>query len=167
MIPSFAIRKYQHGDREQCRKLWKELTIWHREIYQDPTIGGPHPEDYFDKHLAKVGPDRLWVAVHGSKVVGFVGLIIEGDEAEIEPLIVKKAYRNKGIGKQMTRTVVSEARNLGVRFLSAKPVARNTQAIEFLHKRGFQNLGHIELFIDLSESEWKPGPQLFGCQFNY
>ena len=105
------IREYQIGDKEQCRSLWKELTEWHREIYQDPTIGGEHPEDEFDKHLAKVGPDRLWVAAHDSQVVGFVGLIVNGEEAEIEPLIVSKAHRHKGVGKQLTRRVVSESRN--------------------------------------------------------
>jgi len=57
-------------DKEQCRALWKELTERHREIYDDPSIGGEHPEDYFDKHLGKVGADNLWVAVRGSRVVG-------------------------------------------------------------------------------------------------
>jgi ribosomal protein S18 acetylase RimI-like enzyme len=167
MTLSFVIRKYQPGDREQCRSLWKELTEWHREIYQDPNIGGSHPEDYFDKHLAKVGPDRLWVAVHDSQVVGLVGLIVGDEETEIEPLVVSKAYRHKGIGKQLTRTVVSEARNLGVRFLDVKPVARNIQAIKFLYEQGFKNLGHIELFLDFSEYSWKPGPQLFDCKFDF
>ncbi len=167
MALSFRIRKYQPVDREQCRSLWKELTEWHREIYRDPTIGGAHPEDHFDKHLAKVGLDRLWVAVYDSQVVGLVGLNVEGEEAEIEPLIVSEAYRRKGIGKQLTITVVSEARNLGVRFLSAKPVARNVQVMKFLYKQGFRNLGHIELFLDFSEYEWKSGPELFECKFNF
>ena len=95
MGQSFVIREYQDDDREQCRTLWRELTEWHREIYQDPTIGGEHPEDYFDKHLAKVGADQLWVAVRDSKVAGLVGLILEGEEAEIEPLIVSKICRRR------------------------------------------------------------------------
>ncbi|HUV98042.1 MAG TPA: GNAT family N-acetyltransferase, partial [Candidatus Paceibacterota bacterium] len=70
--------------------LWKELTEWHRHICQDPSIGGAHPEEYFDKHLAKAGPERLWVAVQDSKVVGLVGLIVNGKEAEIEPVIVSE-----------------------------------------------------------------------------
>lgn len=167
MALSFMIRKYEPGDRERSRALWRELTEWHREIYQDPTIGGPHPEDYFDKHLAEVGPDRLWVAVQDSQVVGLVGLIVKDEEAEIEPLIVSKAYHHKGIGKKLIKTVVSEARNMKVRFLNVKPVARNIQAINFLYQQGFKNLGHIELFLDFSDYTWKPGPQLFGCKFNF
>jgi len=167
MALSFMIRKYQREDKEHCRALWRELTEWHREIYQDPTIGGEHPENYFDKHLAEVGPGRLWVAVHDSRVVGLVGLIVKGNEAEIEPLIVSKAYRRKGIGKQLIETVVSEACNKGVRFLNIGPVARNIKAIKFLYKQGFRNLGYIKLFMDLSKPAWKAGPEIFGCKFDF
>ncbi len=167
MALSFMTRKYQPADREQCRALWRELTEWHREIYEDPTIGGAHPEDYFDKHLAKVGPNRLWVAVYDSRVVGLVGLIVKGNESEIEPLIVSKDYRRKGIGKQLIETVVSEARNEGIRLLNIGPVARNVKAIKFLYKHGFRNLGYIQLFMDLSNHTWKPGPEIFGCKFDF
>jgi len=167
MSKSLIIQNYHESDREQCRSLWRELTEWHREIYQDLTIGGEHPEDYFDKHLAKVGPDKLWVAIQASKVVGLVGLIVEGNVAEIEPLIISKTDRGKGIGRQLIETVVSEARKMGIRILSIKPVARNIKTIKFLYKHGFQNLGHIELFMSFSDYAWKSGPEIFGCKFNF
>ncbi|NIP66520.1 GNAT family N-acetyltransferase, partial [Candidatus Bathyarchaeota archaeon] len=147
MTEPFTIRRYQPSDRESCRSLWRALTEWHRRIYRDPFIGGEHPEDYFDEHLAKVRPDRLWVAVHDSRVVGLVGLILNGEEAEIEPLIVSEAYRHQGIGKKLIGAVVSEAENLEIRFLNVKPVARNVQAIKFLHGQDFKTLGHMELFM--------------------
>lgn len=164
---SLVIRNYREDDREQCRSLWRELTEWHREIYEDQTIGGEHPENYFDKHLAKVGSERLWVAVVGSKVVGLVGLIVEGNEAEIEPLIVCKAYRGKGAGKRLIETVIPEARKIGVRLLNVRPVARNIETIKFLHKQGFKNLGFVELFMDFSGYAWKQGPEIFGCKFDF
>ena len=167
MALSFIIRKYQDDDREQCRDLWRELTEWHRKIYQDPTIGGQHPEDCFDKHLATVGPDQTWVVVRDSEVIGLVGLVFKGEEAEIEPLIVSKGYRRKGIGTKLIETVVSEARKKGVKFLDIKPVARNENTIKFLYKQGFQNLGHIDLFVDFSNRSWKSGLEIFGGKFNY
>jgi len=167
MTPSLTIRKYQPRDREQCRGLWGELTEWHREIYEDSRIGGEHPEDYFDKHLSKVGPDNLWVAVEDSLIVGLVGLMVVDEETEIEPLIVSKAHRRKGIGKQLIERVIDEARSRGVRLLNIKPVARNAQTIRFLHRQGFKNLGCVELFIDLTGHTWKPGPKIFDCDFNY
>jgi len=167
MTLSFTIRKYQEQDKEQCRGLWRELTEWHREIYQDPNIGGEHPEHYFDKHLAAVGPDQLWVAVYDSKIVGLVGLMLKGEETEIEPLIVSKPYRRKGIGTKLIETVVSEARKKGAEYLNIGPVARNVKTIKFLYKIGFKNLGYITLFIDFSKRPWKSGPEIFGCKFNY
>lgn len=167
MSKYYAVRKYRKSDRARCRSLWRELAEWHREIYQDQTIGGEHPENYFDKHLSKVGPNRLWVAVHNSLTVGLVGLIVEENEAEIEPLIVSKDYRGKGVGKQLIATVISEARKIGIRILSIKPVARNAETVKFLYKQGFKNLGHVELFMDFSNYSWKPGPEIFGCEFNF
>ena len=167
MASTLVLRKYQTDDRETCRALWRELTEWHREIYQDPRIGGEHPEDYFDSHLNKVGPDQLWVAVYGSKVVGLVGLIVEEGEAEIEPLIVSKNCRGQGVGTKLVEAVVSEAQRRKVRFLDVKPVARNMKTIRFLHKLGFRNLGHIDMFMDFSDSLWKSGIKIHECEFNF
>jgi GNAT superfamily N-acetyltransferase len=167
MATSVVIRSYQESDRAGCRSLWRELTEWHREIYQDPKIGGEHPEEYFDKHLAKVGPEQLWVAVRGSECVGLIGLILEGNEAEIEPLIVSKAHRGKGVGRRLIETAISEAKKRGARLLNIKPVARNAETIRFLHRRGFKNLGYIELFMDLSGHSWKKGPRMFDCEFEF
>lgn len=125
----------------------EELTEWHREIYQDKTIGGEHPEDRFDKHLATVGPNQIWVAVRGSQVLGLVGLILRGDEAEIEPIIVSKAHRGVGIGSQLFETAIAEARRRAVRLLTVRPVARNIETIQFLHKHGFKN-------VDSSSYSW-------------
>lgn len=167
----FTVRKYAHQDREQCRGLWRELTEWHREIYDDPKIGGEQPEDYFDKHVSRVGADNLWVAIDGPNVVGLVGLMVLDDETEIEPLIVSRRHRGKGIGKRLTNRAIDEARNRDLKLLNIKPVARNAKTIRFLYKQGFTNLGYIELFIDLTDASgrytWKPGPTIFGCDFNY
>jgi ribosomal protein S18 acetylase RimI-like enzyme len=162
-----TIRNYVEADREQCRGLWRELAEWHGEIYQDPTIGGEHPEHSFDKHLLKVGADRLWVAVYRAKVVGFAGLIVDGDEAEIEPIVVSKSYRGKGAGTQLIETVVSKAKEMKLRHLNISPVARNLQAIDFYYKLGFVNIGKIEMFMDLTGKTWKSGFKLQGKDYSY
>ena len=147
--------------------MWRELTEWHRKIYQDPNIGGKHPEQQFDEHILKVGSERLWVATYNSKVVGLTGLMVEDEEAEIEPLIVSKNYRDKGIGKKLFEVAISEARRLGVKFITVRPVARNVQAIKFFYSQGFKNLGHIDMILDLSNYTWKQGPELFECNFKF
>ena len=164
------IRKYAPSDRQQCRSLWAEMTQRHRDIYDDPTIGGENPGLEFDAHLSRVGSERVWVAAGGREVVGFVSLIVEGEEAEVEPIVVAGGQRDRGIGKELLRHAVQEAKRIGVLVLSVKPVARNTEAISFFYEAGFTTLGHIQLFMWLGSSspgQWKPGPELFGKQFHY
>lgn len=166
-MSDFTIRQYKSEDRTQCRELWRELTEWHRQIYNDATIGGDSPEDDFDKHLAKVGLENLWVATDESKLVGLVGLIVGKNEAEVEPLIVRHSHRRRGIGTQLLETVITEARKLPIRYLNIRPVARNIVGLHFFHGQGFDNIGHIQLFMDLSQRSWKTGIVLHNRQFNY
>ncbi len=162
-----TIRKYQPTDLPSCRTLWTELTQWHRDIYQSPTIGGPDPGKHFDEHLAKVGPDNLWVATHHGKVIALTGLMGTGDEAEVEPAIVSQPHRRRGIGKALMETVIAEAKKRDVKLLSARPVARNKEAIRFFTDQGFTNVGHIELFIELTNRQWKKGLKLFDLELKY
>jgi GNAT superfamily N-acetyltransferase len=167
MVEEITIRKYNNSDLEGCRSLWEELTEWHRRIYEDPTIGGSDPGKFFDEHLSKVGANNLWVAIQDGAVVGLTGLMGEGEEAEVEPLVVSEPDRRKGIGGSLLEYVVAEAKRRGVRYLSVRPVARNVDAIGFFFNRGFVNVGHVELFMDLSEGEWKEGLRLFDLDFRY
>jgi N-acetylglutamate synthase-like GNAT family acetyltransferase len=167
MVEGTSIRKYHPSDLESCRSLWEELTEWHRRIYEDPAIGGSDPGRFFEEHLSRVGADNLWVAVQDGAVVGLTGLMGEGEEAEVEPLVVSEQDRRKGIGGSLLEYIVAEARRRGVKYLSVRPVARNVDAIGFFFNRGFVNVGHVELFKDLSEGKWKEGLRLFDIDFRY
>jgi len=117
--------------------------------------------------LASVGAEQIWVAVDQSKVIGLVGMILRGAEAEVEPLIVTKSYRDRGVGKRLLETVIQNAQRNRVRLLTVKPVARNIETMKFLHRQGFKNVGFIELFMDLSNRTWQSGLAIFDCEFNY
>lgn len=86
-----SIRTYHPGDLEACRVLWEALTQHHRDLYQDPSLGSDNPGFYFDRHLARVGSDHIWVAVYDGKVIGLVGLILGEQEAEVEPFMDLKS----------------------------------------------------------------------------
>ena len=160
------IRQYQDGDREQCRALWRELTEHHRIIYDDPRIGGEHPEDYFDKQLKKVGPENLWVA-EDEEVIGLTGLEPRQEGFAIEPLIVSKPHRGKGIGRALVERMLAEARERGAKFLSMEPVARNVETIAFMHRMGFTQLGQVELLVFFGDLKWRPGFEMHGLEFEY
>lgn len=163
-----AIRPYEPGDLEACRRLWEELTEWHRFLYASPSIGGEDPGRKFDEHLARVGPQRIWVAEADGDVVGLAGLILEEGAAELEPVVVTERMRGRGIGRKLAQTVIERAREQGVRQLEVRPVARNADAIRFFHRLGFDVLGQLELLLDLGPADrqvWRSGELIADRQF--
>jgi len=170
MSMDVTIRKYRNDDLAACRKLWVELTQHHRDIYQTQDIGGSEPGKAFDKYLRNERLHGPWVAEHQGVVVGMTGLLVGGSEAEVEPVVVSAGFRSKGVGKKLVRHAVAEARGLGVRFLSIKPVARNIEAFSFFTGQGFNNVGHIELFQELDGSgkrQWVSGMKIHTIDLKY
>ncbi len=165
------IRNYvRETDLQGCAALLRELTEWHREMYQNPPIRwGPIESDY-DRDLDTVDPSLLWVAIHSSKIIGMVGLLLKkgrwGKEAEVEPIMVTREFRGKRIGERLLETAIAEARARKARLIAVKHLARNIRAIQFSYKHGFTNIGYVELSMDLSERSRKPGPRMFECDFN-
>jgi GNAT superfamily N-acetyltransferase len=162
------ILKYNKNLKTNCRSLWIEMVQHHRDIYNDPTIGGENPGIEFDQHLEKVGPGMIWVAELDSRIVGLAALDLNDQEGVIEPVIVSSGYRGKGIGKRLLNHVMEVAKELNIFCLSVKPVARNEGAISFFHQSGFKTLGHIQMFMWLGETTadmWVPGPSIFNKEF--
>ena len=149
-----TVRAYEPADLAACRRLWEVLTERHRLIYDDPSIGGDDVGLFFDAHLARVGPENIWVAEEDGVVVGMSGLIVGDGEAEIEPVVVDEAHRSRGVGTLLLNEGVARARALGVQYLNIAPVARNSRAIEMFVRSGFRLVGHVQLFIEL---EGRPG----------
>jgi len=117
-----TIRDYQDSDYDICRSLWGELAQHHAKIYEDRSIAGDDPGRGFEPYMNNPQRYSTWVAEVDDKVVACAGLIVYGEEAEVEPVIVSSSYRNKGIGTELTRHAVEEAMRFGVRFLSVRPV---------------------------------------------
>lgn len=165
-----AIREYQDRDLEGCKHLWRELTQRHRDIYLDQSIGGDDPGIYFEQYLQKTELARLCVAERDLIVVGMAGLLIDKDGAEIEPIIIHSDFRSQGVGTLLIERLKTEAKERGVDYLSIRPVARNVEAIQCFHRAGFSLLGHIDMFIDLTEESdegWKDGITIHGHAFRY
>ena len=162
------IREHDMADRDACRRLYAQLVEHHREIYDDPTIGGDDPGSGFDDYLAT--PDRVmtWVADDGGEIIGMTGLFWEDGESTIEPVIVDRRCRRAGVGRSLVEVAIAESRRRGASDVNIKPVARNGSAIRAFHELGFRTVGHVQLFmsLDRDRSYWREGPQLDGRQFD-
>jgi len=146
---STSIREYRPDDRDRCRELWRALTQRHRDIYEDPTIGGADPADELDGYLDDPHLHRLWVAERDGLVLGLCGLLVRDEESELEPIVVDPECRNAGVGAGLAQHAIAESRRLGVKYVNVRPVGRNLEAIRFFHREGFTLLGRLELSIAL------------------
>jgi len=165
-----AVRDYADRDYAAGRSLWAELTVYHRSIYGDPSIGGDDPGAGFDDYLAEPCRTGSWVAESRGRVIGLTGLLDRGASGEVEPVVVAEAARSHGVGRLLIGRVVEEARARGYEYLAIRPVARNVTAVRRFHAAGFTALGgHVDLTMDLGPRrlEWLPGAGLHGLEFDY
>jgi GNAT superfamily N-acetyltransferase len=165
-----AVRPYRPTDHSACRRLWEELTEHHRELYDDPDLGGADPGAAFDEYLTRLDVSGVWVADDPEDgVVGLVGLVLTGRAGEVEPVVVSGSRRGQGIGRALLEHVAAEARRRGLKYLTVTPVSRNVSAIQCLHAAGYEVLSGIELTLDLSRRnhEWRDGLELHDLRFSY
>lgn len=164
------IREYAASDLPVCRDLWRALTQRHRDIYRDPSIGGADSGPEFDAHLSHPRLAKLWVADLEGELVGLCGLLVEHDQAELEPIVVHPSHRDRGIGALLAKQAIAESRRLGMQFINVRPVARNIEAIAFFHREGFRVLGRLELSIPLEPSAFPDlshAIDVHGLRFSY
>ncbi len=165
--PVFEIREYTPDDYGASRELWVELTQHHRDIYDAPAIGGDDPGSDFDEYLEMGNRAVSWVATIGGEVIGLTGLLTDGSEAEIEPVVVAVGHRGQGVGARLLQTAIDECRSRRLSSVSVRPVARNSEALQFFHSEGFRLLGQVELFMPLADTNrtWVGGATLAGREW--
>jgi N-acetylglutamate synthase-like GNAT family acetyltransferase len=162
-----TIRRYDEQDSAACRSLWAELTRWHRALYDDPSLGGDDPGSGFDRYREDYAAARLWIAERKGSVVGLIGLIIRGKQAELEPVVVSFDVRGQGVGRSLVETALEAAQAEGVVQIKVSPVARNATALRFFHELGFDTLGHVDLLLDLERPKkyWRERERLGEREF--
>lgn len=81
------------------------------------------------------------VAKMNEKIVGFAGIKVILDEADIMNIVIKKNYRNQGIGTLLLENLIFLAKNLNLKSLSLEVSEKNSPAIHLYQKFGFESLG--------------------------
>ncbi|MEM2839495.1 MAG: GNAT family N-acetyltransferase [Thermoplasmata archaeon] len=127
------------GEIEEIRKLFLEYakSLDFDLCFQD-----------FDRELRELPGEyaephgRLILAKYDGKCVGCVGLRkLQADICEMKRLYVKPGYRGRGIGKELARRIIAEARAIGYRKMRLDTISDMIEAIALYKSLGFNEIG--------------------------
>lgn len=83
--------------------------------------------------------ERFWIADHGGKAVGVVGLEQYGDEALLRSVAVDPSWRSAGLGRALVDAALRAARTAG---------AREMYLLTTTAERYFARLGFVQIARD-------------------
>ena len=83
---------------------------------------------------------RYIVAKENGKIIGFAGIILLPDDAEITNIVTKKTERKKGIGSLLLDKLIEMAKKEKTS-ISLEVNERNEVAIKLYEKYGFEKVG--------------------------
>ena len=81
------------------------------------------------------------IAKMDDEIVGFAGLKIIIDEAEIMNIATKKTFRHQGIASYMMDYLISYCKNNNIKSINLEVNIKNSIAINFYKKYNFINVG--------------------------
>ena len=81
------------------------------------------------------------IAKEGNEIVGFAGLKIILDEADIMNIVTRKSFRNKGIGSLLLKYLIKIANEQNLKSITLEVNQENNVAIRLYEKYEFKNIG--------------------------
>ncbi len=81
------------------------------------------------------------IAKSNNEIIGFAGIKVILDEANIMNIVTKKSYRNKGIGALLLNNLIDLCKNLGLISISLEVNESNLIAIHLYENSGFRKIG--------------------------
>ena len=83
---------------------------------------------------------RYIIAKLGNEIIGFAGIKIILDSADIMNIVTKKNYRNQGIGTLLLQNLISICKKFNLTSISLEVNEKNLHAIHLYKKCGFKNI---------------------------
>ena len=81
------------------------------------------------------------VAKYNNEIVGFAGIKVILDEADIMNIVVKKSYRNNGIGRSLLENLINLSLSLDCNSITLEVNEENQSAINLYTKFNFKKIG--------------------------
>lgn len=91
--------------------------------------------------------DASRIALLDGVPVGLANLAVRGERGWIGGIGVTPFGRRRGIGEQLLRRVIEQARDRGVRVVQLEVIEGNAPAIALYEKVGFEDVRHVDVWI--------------------
>ena len=88
------------------------------------------------------------VAKNNDEIVGFAGLKVIVDEADIMNIVVKKSFRHNGIGSVLLEHLISYAKSNNLKTITLEVNEHNLSAIRLYDKFNFDKIGIRKKYYD-------------------
>ena len=103
-------------------------------------------DDFWNYNILKneiQNPNSIYFVVKdkNNNILGFAGILKILDEADITNIVVKKDYRNKGIGTMLLKHLILEAKKQNLLTITLEVNEKNKNAILLYKKFKFEELG--------------------------
>ncbi len=106
------------------------------KVYPRPWSAG-----LFLSELAQKGSRAYFVARHQSKVIGYAGVMILGDEGHVTNIAVDPAFHRNKVGTRLLLALVDASRERKVRSMTLEVRRANTGAQTMYRLFGFETVG--------------------------
>ena len=101
----------------------------------------PWSAEQFYSELAHVPATRWYVvAEDAAEVVGYAGLLVSADTADVQTLAVAPGRQRHGIGSALLAALVDEAQRRGLREMLLEVRADNVPALQLYARHGFEQI---------------------------
>ena len=101
----------------------------------------PWTAEQFHSELAHVPAIRWYVvAEDAAEVVGYAGLLVSADTADVQTLAVAPGRQRHGIGSALLAALVDEAQRRGLREMLLEVRADNVPALQLYARHGFEQI---------------------------
>ena len=129
------------------RKIKMDFTFKKMDIQDSEEIKDVLLSDFDDFWSYEVLREELLsdsslyiVAKKQNEIIGFAGIKIIIDESDIMNIVVKKSYRNNGIGSLLLENLILISNKKNLNFINLEVDCKNTIAINLYKKFGFEEI---------------------------
>ncbi|MEM3731592.1 MAG: GNAT family N-acetyltransferase [Candidatus Bathyarchaeia archaeon] len=135
-------------DLDNLLELINSLVEEGAEIIRNEKVSRDEEIDWLSKTIASLEKDEIFFLVGevDGKVIASSDIRpLRGSERHVGVLgiIVKDGFRDIGIGTEMMKTLIEQARKMGLKVLTLSAFATNKRALHVYKKVGFVQTGVI------------------------